>query len=286
MPDLTAKITIGAALGRTFGRVFESAERRTTRLGQTLKRAELGAAAAGKVAGLRRELTELQRRQKTVGDSTGVLGGRMREVRRQIVASAAEARQYGIRLGDAARQQRRFAEEARRAAQELGRLERRQQRRATRQQLHGRALPLLGAGYAAARAFGGGLGLEDAQVRLGTVMDSAALGRSLAESRRRAMEFARRNLGTETELLEIEYALNSASLGEQLSRAGSQVVSRLATVTRAPRSWWARWWPPPSATSDRASRGLPRSASTGWPTCWPRPNSSSRSVISASSASP
>lgn len=234
MPDstLTTSIVIGAALGSTFGRTFQTAEQRSRKLGEALKTAQVGAQVAGRVVLLRKELASLQRRQKRVGDSTGQLGRQIAEVRQAYGRAREAARQYGIRVGDAARQQRRFSEEARQAEQALGRLQRRQERRAQRQQLHSQALPLLGAGYAVGRVFSGALDVEQAQVRLRTVLDSEDVGKSLEESRRHAVEFARRSLADETEILEIEYALNSAGLGEQLSRAGSEVVSRLATVTR------------------------------------------------------
>ena len=234
MPEnsLKTNIVIGASLGSTFKSTFQSAEKHSKRLGDTLKKAKLGASISGEVVSLRKELTSLQRRQKRVGDSTGQLGREIQRVNRRYQEAKRRAREYGIKVGDAARQHRRFAQTARQAEQALVRLQRRQERRAQRQQLHSRALPLLGAGYAVGRTFSGAMDVEQAQVRLRTVLDSEDVGKSLEESRRHAIEFARRNLTTETEILDIEYALNSAGLGEQLSRAGSEVVAKLATVTK------------------------------------------------------
>ena len=234
MPESTLKtsIVIGASLDSTFKGTFQSAEQHSKRLGDTLKKATLGASISGEVVSLRKELTSLQRRQKRVGDSTGQLGREIQRVKRRYEEAKRGAREYGVKVGDAARQHRRFAQTARQAEQALGRLQRRQERRAQRQQLHSRALPLLGAGYAVGRAFSGAMDVEQAQVRLRTVLDSEDVGKSLEESRRHAIKFARRNLTTETEILDIEYALNSAGLGEQLSRAGSEVVAKLATVTK------------------------------------------------------
>ena len=215
MPESTLKtsIVIGASLGSTFKGTFQSAEQHSKRLGATLKKATLGASISGEVVSLRKELTSLQRRQKRVGDSTGQLGREIQRVKRRYEEAKRGAREYGIKVGDAARQHRRFAQTARQAEQALGRLQRRQERRAQRQQLHSRALPLLGAGYALGRTFSGAMDVEQAQVRLRTVLDSEDVGKSLEESRRHAIQFTRRNLTAETEILDIEYALNSAGLG-------------------------------------------------------------------------
>ena len=56
----------------------------------------------------------------------------------------------------------------------------------------------------------------------------AALERSLAHAR----DLARTSLADEQEILEIEYALNSAGLGEDVARAGTELVHRVAQVTR------------------------------------------------------
>ena len=152
MPDstLTTSIVIGAALGSTFKSAFQSAGQHAQRLGDTLKKATLGASISGGVVTLRKELTSLQRRQKRVGDSTGELGREIQRVNRRYEDAKRQAREYGIKVGDAARQHRRFTQTARQAEQALGRLQRRQERRAQRQALHSRALPLVGAAYAAA----------------------------------------------------------------------------------------------------------------------------------------
>ena len=56
----------------------------------------------------------------------------------------------------------------------------------------------------------------------------AAIGHSMQH----ANAFARRSLASENEVLDIEYQLNSAGLSEEVSRAGTELVHKLAKVTR------------------------------------------------------
>ena len=98
-------------------------------------------------------------------------------------------------------------------------------------ELRGEVVALGAAIYAAARTFTGLTAFEDAEVRLSTVANTNNLGRSLAESRRHALAYTRKNLSTETEILDIEYALNSAGLDASASRMGTEVVSKVAKIT-------------------------------------------------------
>ena len=69
-------------------------------------------------------------------------------------------------------------------------------------------------------------------LNLRTVLDvddkDAAMERALSHAR----GLTRRSLADEEEILEIEYALNSAGLGEEVSRAGIELVHQVAKVTR------------------------------------------------------
>lgn len=92
---------------------------------------------------------------------------------------------------------------------------------------------VVGAAYGAGPVFGETFGIEEQTIRLETVInaedgDAEAAAR---RSARHAREVARRTPASEAELLEIQYELNSAGLEESAARAGSEVVSKIATVT-------------------------------------------------------
>ena len=96
-------------------------------------------------------------------------------------------------------------------------------------------LGLVGGAYGLARVLGGSMDLEEQEVRLNTVINVEGEGGAAAAVKRsvtHAREVARRTLASESELLEIQYELNSASLSESAARAGSVVASKVATVTK------------------------------------------------------
>ena len=74
--------------------------------------------------------------------------------------------------------------------------------------------------------------LEEKTLHLGNVIgapdQAAAVGRALEHGR----AFARRTLATEGELLDIQYQLGSAGLQEEAARVGTEIVHKLAKVTK------------------------------------------------------
>ena len=242
MPEssLNAGIVIGAALGRTFGSTFKSVEQRSKKLGDALKKARLGTALTGDVVKYKQQLDQLRRKQAQAGGAGKKLTQQIAKAERQYRAAGQRAKRYGVEIGQAARRHREFSRTARDASRQLGRLQRQQREQSRmRQQAGGprrigTAVGLLGAGYAAGRIFRTSMGLEEQAIRLDTVINAedgdteAAVQRSVQHAR----EVARRTLSSEAELLEIQYELNSASLSESAARAGSEVVSKVATVTK------------------------------------------------------
>jgi TP901 family phage tail tape measure protein len=100
-------------------------------------------------------------------------------------------------------------------------------------ELRGDMLALAGLAYGASRLIGQATAFEDAGVRLSTVANVGGgnLGESLAASRAHALDFTRRNLATESDVLDIEYALNSSGMDAATSRIGSEIVSKVAKIT-------------------------------------------------------
>ncbi len=97
----------------------------------------------------------------------------------------------------------------------------------------GRWIALGAAIYGASRMINSAAAIEEQGNYLRTVINTtgdrdAAVGRSMAHSR----AFARRSLASQQEVLDIEYQLNSAGLSEDVSRAGTELVHKLAKVTK------------------------------------------------------
>ncbi len=114
-----------------------------------------------------------------------------------------------------------------------------QQRRDNKETLRGlynyAAELLLGAAYDAGSMFlGRAMDLKQQRIRLGTVIEAedgdvdAAVERSV----RHARKVARNSPASETNLLKIQYELSLKGLSESAARAGSEVVAKLAKVTR------------------------------------------------------
>lgn len=234
MKELALSMVVGAALGKTFGPTFEAAGKRIGSLGKTVERLKLGRTQAGDIAKLQRQLAKLRAEQGRTGGGADRLAREIEDLERRIGAATREAARHGVQIGDAARDYRRLGAEIERAEGNLGRFQRRQARRDRRRELHGRALPAVGAAYAAGRVFQQGMDLEERTIRLRTVVNAddgdaeAAVGRSVAHAR----EVARRSLASEADLLSIQYELNSAGLSEAAARAGSEVTSKVAQVTK------------------------------------------------------
>lgn len=75
--------------------------------------------------------------------------------------------------------------------------------------------------------------VEQQEIRLQTVInaDDGEVRAAVRRAREHAIDVARTSLASQSEILDIQYALNSAGLSEQASRIGSEVASKVATVT-------------------------------------------------------
>ena len=91
---------------------------------------------------------------------------------------------------------------------------------------------MLGAAYGAGRILGGAMDVEQQEIRLQTVInaDDGDARAAVRRAREHAIKVARTSLASQSEILDIQYALNSAGLSEQASRVGSEIVSKVATV--------------------------------------------------------
>jgi TP901 family phage tail tape measure protein len=72
---------------------------------------------------------------------------------------------------------------------------------------------------------------ETAGVRLKTVLNTDNIERDLVLAKKHATAFMRKGLTDDVQMLNIQYALNSAGLEASAARVGSEVVAKVATVT-------------------------------------------------------
>lgn len=183
------------------------------------KQAEAGRTLAAATTGVGKATATAARRTQALGEATRRTEREARGAGSAMRRWARDTRRTNTALGRTVRK----VEEARVAFRRLSR------------ESEGGGLGDLISGAAAGGAVRSGwreaLAYEDAGVRLGTVINAEDTAAALGESMRHARQIARRGLATETELLNIQYALNSAGMEAEAARLGSTVVSKVKTVT-------------------------------------------------------
>lgn len=230
--SLAVGVTVGAAINASYDRTLRTASDRAQRLGREWRDTNRQLKAVGDVVRYRQTLETLRRKQADAGRSSDRLERGLREVDKRYRAAKRQAREYGIEVGRAVAEQRRLTRALR--ATELGRrgLARRQAAGERLRRLRGGGLAAAGTAYGVGRVIGGAMDLEEQAVHLGNVIgapdQAAAVGRALEH----ASTFARGTLATEGELLEIQYQLGSAGLQEEAARVGTEIVHKLAKVTK------------------------------------------------------
>ena len=190
-----------------------------TRVGTAIRKVNNQFAQAKSARKYGKLLGQLKKKQRALGHSSDSLDKGIADVERRYHQARRAASRYGAEVGDVTRKQRRLNSVAGK-----GRL--------------GRGAT--GAAVATAGAAALGLSVRKAMIAqeeagyLKTVINAkdgnkqAAVGRSIKQAR----VFARKSLASETEILKIEYALNSAGLEEDVARAGARISHMVAKATR------------------------------------------------------
>ena len=232
LPDAEAGYASGEAAAQGYGQEVGKVAGEHQRTGDPLPDAEAGYASGEAAAeGYAQEVGQVAGKHRGTGDP-------LPDAERGYASGEAAAKEYGQEVGKVAGAHDKLQEEmeetaatARRTS-EAAREEAKSRRDEAGRNL--RDMALMGASviYGFGRLASGALEREEQLLNLRTVLDvddkDAAMERSLAHAR----DLARRSLGDEKEFLEIEYALNSAGLGEDVSRAGIELVHQVAKVTR------------------------------------------------------
>ncbi len=229
-----ASVIIGAALSKSYSRTLTSAQQQSLRLGQQYQNTNKKLAATGAVIKYKKLLGELRSKQAALGSSSKRLDSGIRDVERRYKDARHAAKGYGVEIGQVVREHGRLNRELKRT-ERVQKAQARQQAAAGRLgAMRGRMLGLLGSAYGASRLAGSAMAREEQGLYLRTVINAKDGDKDAAVTRARqnAKAFARNSLASEQEVLEIEYALNSAGLEEETARAGTQLVHKLAKVTR------------------------------------------------------
>ena len=246
MSDLKVTLTVGATVDASYQSGLERARSEVGRYGDEVGRiaeahqatgdplpdAERGYAAGEEAA------EEYGREVGRVADEHQATGDPLPDAERGYAAGERAAEAYGEEVSEVTRTHDDLQEEMKetaRVARRTGddaRAEAKRHKDEAAQNLRDMAIVGGSVLYGFGRLASEAIATDEQLLNLRTVLDvddkDAALERSLAHAR----DLARDTLGDEREFLEIEYALNSAGLGEEVSRAGIELVHQVAKVTR------------------------------------------------------
>ena len=230
---LTASIVIGAALSASYNNVFKTAKQKQHELGKAFADTNKKLKASDAVVEYKHKLTTLKRKYAEAGGGNKRMAAGIADLERRYRAAKRELKSYGVAVGDAVKAQKRLAKESKKLSKALESGAILERNKTLRQELHAKALPVLGAAYGVGRILGGAMAVEQREIRLQTVInaDDGDTRAAVRRAREHAINVARTSLASQAEILDIQYALNSAGLSEQASRVGSEIASKVATVT-------------------------------------------------------
>ena len=229
LTDIVVGVTVGATLGPAYRRVFQDAKTRLAELGKSYEESNKRLAAAGAVLKYKRQLDDLRGKQGQIGEAEKKA---LAAAEKRFAAAKKAAQGYGIEVGQAVEKHKKLTAQVGRMGREMRARQRMEGAAGGLGAMRGRLMGVAGVGYTFARAASQAMAREEQGQYLRTVINApdkdAAVGRALAHAR----EFSRRSLASDEEILEIRYALGSAGLAEETARVGSELVHRLAKVTR------------------------------------------------------
>lgn len=228
---LALGIVIGGSVGASLGKSFQTLEDRAKRANQNLKKARIGETLAKDMLKYKKTLVELKAKQESLGRTSPKLEKGIADVTRRYRAAKSQAKAYGMDISRLADEHKRLGREAGKAEKQLAKVGRRKRLGQVFSEAKGQLAAMAGAGYTLSRQAASAQRFGRVQTRLGTVINADDRGAALNKSRSTASRFARGSLATEEEVLNSEYALNSAGLNANASRSGAQMVHKLATVT-------------------------------------------------------
>ncbi|MFM2041542.1 MAG: hypothetical protein RLY86_118 [Pseudomonadota bacterium] len=220
----TRALAAAQAKVQALAREMAAATGPTDKLQQQLAKArqEVSRAAAAKERASA-ELRKMRGQLTAAGVKTGDLAGEQRRLKQEIAAATAAAERQAAAMKRAA--------DMRAAGQANV---------ARREELGGQVTEAAALALSLAAPIAAAVQLESAQVRLGTVIMATAKqgetaaqahARAMVEAREAAIQFSRSGLASTNQVLDIQYALNSAGIEASVSAAAAGMVAKVATVT-------------------------------------------------------
>ncbi|TVM15066.1 phage tail tape measure protein [Oceanidesulfovibrio indonesiensis] len=262
---LGVSMEIGASLGSTFKSTFGKAEASIKELGSSIREMESEPthklmrsfyklrdrvrSSRRELAAAEKDLAGLKQQAEAAGGAKGFLAYRIEKAEgkvkslqssvksstRQFLDHKVKISETGRGLGDLSADYRRLTGEIQRAqnAQEsLSKIQARHQSvLEKRASLRGQMFDMVALGAAAAAPVMHAMRMEQAQVRLKTVLNADDQNKALTEAKAEARNLAKNGLVGLGEAYDIQYALNSAGLDAAAARSASQVVAKVAKVT-------------------------------------------------------
>ncbi|EGG94658.1 Phage tail length tape-measure protein [gamma proteobacterium IMCC1989] len=230
---LKVGVVIGAALGNKYFSTFDSAEQKAVKLGKAFNDTDRKLHAANGVIKYRKLLQTLKDKQAAAGGGSKKLAAGIKDVEERYKKAKRAAKGYGISIGSVVKEQKALVRQSSILENKLGRLNKAQEAKDRLGALKTRALGAAGLVYGASRVIGNAFDVETQEIRLETVINAndGDAKKAVERAREHTLNFAKNSLASQSELLEIKYALSSAGLSEDASRIGSEVASKLATVT-------------------------------------------------------
>lgn len=213
MSELTASLRLRTIVDRSFGKAVRQ-QRGAVR--------DLSGAALKSAKGQKKAVGESVRAVRGATDATKGLG-------RATVRLGRQADNLGRRTRRTAAALRQQGKAARGAAADFARLQATQGK--VSGGLSGGLVGGLGAGLGLSKVAADTLAFRSAGTRLRTVLNAPDRGQALQAANQSARGFARDGLSSETDSLNVQYALNSAGLSAEAARLGSGVVLKVAKVT-------------------------------------------------------
>ncbi|MEW8194208.1 MAG: phage tail tape measure protein, partial [Candidatus Thiodiazotropha sp.] len=229
--SLAIGVLVGATLSKTFNKSFKTLEEKAVSARKNLKGLTDQKKSAASLIRLGKSLENLKDKQKKLGRSTPELDRQIAKLTRRYNQAQRAANKYGINVKNATARQSQLTRSISKTERQLKRVDQSRRLRRAWDEVGTRAAAYAGAAYVGARSVGTAQTFERAGTRLGTVLNAGAPGAALSQSKRQALQFSRRTGENELDVLNSEYALNSAGLNADASRVGALVVTKMSKVT-------------------------------------------------------
>lgn len=224
-------VIIGAALGKGYLSTFKSASSSANKLGATLAVNNKKLETTKAVIKYRKQLQDLKAKQATLGHSNKRMDRGIADLEKRYRKAKQAAKGYGYEINKIGATQTKLIRQNTQIIRQQKAMSGKQAAAGRLGSLKTGALAGAGALWGVGQMIGGAAGIEEAEVRLGTVINAKDTEAAVRDARQHAADYARNSLASETEILNIQYALNSAGLDADAARIGSEIVSKVAKVT-------------------------------------------------------